>query len=693
MILVKMSRFNPVRLLGSGSFSVILIVLTGAYIAVGFTRPWLNDSGVANWPMSGNWIDRTDSQFFNAWPLQILLVLVVANLIVVTWQKIPLTPARYGRWLINVGVILLASGALLHFHFQQRGRVRMYVDADAGPATVDHFYDEDSRSLYVRIGQEDPIEIPLPTLPRFNPYGDSLGNGGVLTSRGLANFAPTLEITDQATGNGRKENLAELIGCKGQQLKFDVVGFYPHANTQTEFSIDPASHISGVEITKENQPGKSWWLVGADPRFRSDNDHFLVDLRHVDADPAMVTELSDAAGKLFHLDVTLPNQPVTPLDVQIGKSYAVGTTGYTLKIERFIPNFPMSGSGEMVSCLTVFVTTPTQTFRRMVLQGKPIQTDFKLGDPADGAMGKRQTSPLDAGLVIDFHVHDPFRLLPEQHAVKHTLLTPAIGTELIDIVAGIGDVASEVKHFATGAGDIEISAPSDPMGAPQAQPSLPGMKIHVERKDHVRAIDTITVAKAQQHDASADTANNDQLVTLKVSMGDWTGMVYAPFAEEAGDRLQPDRWHGGFVLPPGAIAPLQVQLGYTRHPLPARLTLDQFKLIPVDGESPDDPKAAIQDVVSNITLSTSNTEVGSDSEVAKLNQPIYFNNGNWVFSQAGYDLDAHQWTQFRVGNRPAIYIMPAGCTMILLGVVYAIGVKPIVLRRKKGTESAVLINK
>jgi len=255
-----MERFNPIRWLASGFASVVLAVLATACATAGFARPWLFANGISKVPVLGNWLDQTDARFFSSWVLTTLLVLLTANLVVFTWQRVPLTPARYGRWFINLGLILLACGALLHFHFSLAGRLRLYVDGNAGPATVDHFYDEDARSLYVRIGQEEPIEIPLPNLPRFNSYVDGHGISGALAHRGLTNIAPTLEITDQATGNGRKENLAELIGCKGQQLKFDVVGFYSHASTRTEFNIDPGSHISGVEITKENQPGKSLLL-------------------------------------------------------------------------------------------------------------------------------------------------------------------------------------------------------------------------------------------------------------------------------------------------------------------------------------------------------------------------------------------------------------------------------------------------
>jgi hypothetical protein len=279
--------------------------------------------------------------------------------------------------------------------------------------------------------------------------------------------------------------------------------------------------------------------------------------------------------------------------------------------------------------------------------------------------------PLDAGLVIDFHVHDPFRLLPEQHAVKHTLLTPPGGGELIDIVAGIGDVASEVKRFPTGAGEIEVEPPGDPMAAPGQPAQMPGMKIHVERKDHLKPIDTVKIADPNLRGKTASDAGLFQLVKLKVTMGDWTGIVYAQFTEEAGERLAQDQWHGGFVLPPGAITPLQVQLGSTRRPLPARLTLDQLKL------------TAEEDAVSTITLSRTDSDLDSFTDAAKLNHPIYFGNGNWIFSQAGYDSVGRQWTELRIGNRPAVNVMLAGCVMIFLGFAYTVFAKPIIVRKMK----------
>ncbi len=674
-------------------FGILLMALTAAFIAVGSARPWLKELGVDEWPGIRTWFDKTDMQFFNAWPLKTLMTLLVANLAVVTWRKIPLTPPRYGVWCIHAGIITLICGTSLYYRNKVEGRVRIYVDSSLGPTTVDHFYDKDERSLFVRLGQEDPIEIPLPTLPRFKEYDDKLGNADALADRGLTGIEPGMDITDRATGDKHRENLAELIGCKGQKLKFDVVGFYPYATTSTDFTADPNSQVSGVDVTMQKiadgQLVDEWWLVGSDPRFHLDTERAMMDLSHVDATADMVTVLTAAAGQLFHLDVSLPNVPAMPMDVAIGKTYPVGTTGYTLKINSFQPNFPTFDTGEPVALLEIMVTSPTQTFRRFVMQDKPDPTDFKIGAKV------RTPKPLDNNLKIAFHVHDPFRLLPEQNSVKHTFLTPAGRTDLIDIVAGIGTVASDVKRIAGGSEDIPISmqndssAPFAPFAGGAAAPPAdapenhPQVKIHVERRDHIHPVDSAIVVSPARRDKNAEDEGYYQLIKLKVSMGDWSTIVFAPYADSAADHLRQDVWRGGYVTPPGALAPLQFQLGNTTRRLPVRLTLDNFKLIPYPGASVDQPNAMMLDFISTITLN--DTDTGDTyTDVAKMNHPIYFNGGKWLFFQAAYDSSGgHQWTQLGVGNRPAVNIMRAGCLMIFFGLAYAFYAKPYIVRRMK----------
>ncbi len=690
------------------------MALTAIYIAMGSARPWLKEMGVDEWPLVRDWFDKTDMQFFNSWPLKTLMILLVMNLIVVTWRRIPLTPPRYGVWCIHAGIITLICGTAQYYYYKVEGRVRIYSDPNAGPTVVDHFYDKDQRSLYVRIaprgseaGQEIPVEIPLPTLPRFKEYDEHFGGADALARRGLTLIEPTVEITDRVTGNHRLDNLAELVGCTAQKLKFDIIGFYPYAMmSQPDFVANPASDTTGIEVTLPsiNDQGATsdWWLVASDPEVSFNNDRALMDMRHIDATPEMVTGLVDAAGKLFHLKITLPDQPVISLDVQVGQTYTVGSSGYKLKVESFEPSWSMFGTGEQAAMLQMIVTSPTQTFRRMVLQDKPVQTDFVLNAPGAGPMGKRQKKPLDTDLKIDFHVHDPMHLLPEQNNVKHTLLTVPGNTELIDISAGVGEVASEVKRFATGVEDIDVKTDSEQMTAPfapaaaasqpvagengdsgDAAPAHPSVKVHLERRDHIRRVDSIQVVAPAGRDRNAEDEGDYQVLKIRVSMGDWSTVVYAPFAQDAADHVRPDRWRAGLVFPPGAIAPLQLQLGNSRRPLPVKLALNQFKLVPYDGAAPDDKNAMMKDFVSTITLSDLDSGE-SYVDVAKMNHPIYYGGGGWLFFQATFDnSDAHGWTGLGVGNRPAYKIMRAGCLMIFVGLAYAFYAKPIIVRRMK----------
>src|ERR1700722_5538363 len=66
-------------------FGIPLMVLIAAYIAVG--------SGFAS---VREYFEMNELQFFNAWPLKLLMLLLCLNLTVVTFTRIPLTPPRYG---------------------------------------------------------------------------------------------------------------------------------------------------------------------------------------------------------------------------------------------------------------------------------------------------------------------------------------------------------------------------------------------------------------------------------------------------------------------------------------------------------------------------------------------------------------------------------------------------------------------
>ena len=443
----KSRSYNPLRLFNSVPFGVTTMALIAVYMATGSGRQWLRSTGVDQWPVLRDWFDKTDLEFFNAWPLKTLMALLVVNLIVVTWRKIPLTPPRYGVWCIHAGIVTLVLGSAVYYGHKLEGRVRIYADPAAGPNTVEGYYDKDERALYVRTGKDVPAAFPLPTLPRFQGYDETVGNVDSLRRRGLWGIRPTLTAADK-DGRPVHESLAELVGAKGD-FSADVVGFYPYANVRTDFDrTDPASTVTGVELSMgdPNDPAtmSDWYVVASDPRYKLDTDH-LMEVQHVEGDADVATKLREAAGQFFHLDVTTPGAAV-PVGVYVkpGQSIPIGATGYTLKVETYNPAWPMFGTGVPVQALTMLVTSPGQTFRRMVLAGKALQTDFKLNDPKAGPMGGRQKVPLDAGLQIGLTVEDPYRLMPTEKAIKHTLVTPTGSAELVDVsVNDVGGVDGE----------------------------------------------------------------------------------------------------------------------------------------------------------------------------------------------------------------------------------------------------------
>src|SRR5688572_21674526 len=113
------------RTLSSVIFGIGLMVLIALYVAIG--------SGLTG---VRAYFEMNDLQFFNAWPLKVLMVLLVANLITVTFTRIPFTPPRYGVWCVHAGIITLIYGMALYYHNKTEGLALVPVKRSA-----DRYYD------------------------------------------------------------------------------------------------------------------------------------------------------------------------------------------------------------------------------------------------------------------------------------------------------------------------------------------------------------------------------------------------------------------------------------------------------------------------------------------------------------------------------------------------------------------------
>ena len=95
-------------------------------------------------------LEMTDLQFFDAWPMRILLALLAVNLTIVTLRRIPLTLFKLGVWMVHIGILTLIAGSVWYFSQKQEGSVRIFLHQSVASC----FDATERRALRVRNGQE-----------------------------------------------------------------------------------------------------------------------------------------------------------------------------------------------------------------------------------------------------------------------------------------------------------------------------------------------------------------------------------------------------------------------------------------------------------------------------------------------------------------------------------------------------------
>ena len=340
-------------------FGITLMVLIGLYIAIG-----------SGFPSVREYFELNELEFFDAWPLKLLMLLLCLNLATVTLNRIPLTPPRYGVWCIHSGIITLITGASLYYHLKVEGKTLIPVSH-----VVNLFYDSGERALYARVLKGEMYGMhPLPSLPRFGNYDDRHDPARLRRAdlTGIGSFTPIGLQSDSSN------DLSVWLGLS-QPVTIDVVGFYSYADVQEEVLDDPASSEVGVELAIADQP--RIMLRATDPT-ASHQFFGSTELEYRQVSDSSLDEIRQSADRLFELSAALPDRPVEKLDLGIGKPVEFGHGAYSIAVESYNPAFPMFGTHEIVQALTLHVMPKNgKEFWRMILAGRQLQTDFKM-DPA-----------------------------------------------------------------------------------------------------------------------------------------------------------------------------------------------------------------------------------------------------------------------------------------------------------------------
>jgi cytochrome c biogenesis protein ResB len=115
--------------------------------------------------------------------------------------------------------------------------------------------------------------------------------------------------------------------------------------------------------------------------------------------------------------------------------------------------------------------------------------------------------------------------------------------------------------------------------------------------------------------------------------------------------------------------------------LPARIQLEKF-----EAEAYGGLEATIAPMLRDFrsTINITNPATGQQStQTVYLNNPVFYNDGQWIFFQSGWDNQNQQFTVLGIGNRPGVTAMQAGCVIILTGILYAFYVKPLIISSRK----------
>lgn len=659
-------------------FGIVMMLLIAIYVAVGSGRPGVRE-----------FFEMDELGFFNAWPLKALMILLVSNLVVVTFVRIPFTVPRYGVWMIHTGIVTLIFGMAYYYRFKQEGLAFVMKEG-----TATHYYDRWERALYTRvdgIGTNDMVV--LESLPRFHSYEPTdkpnwrMGGSDL---RGIkpvvvARAAPAADAAAGGTGASQVKvaPLHQMIG-HGSEIELDVVGYWPYAEIVTSYLSGTGSGITGVRVIAEDHDGhevRRMWLVGSEGAGGSEMLGEL-ELEHREvATEAVANEMIAALGKVHVLEISAGGESKR-VGVDVGSKFDVG--GYAFEVETFDPAW-RTMQGDVVQLLTFMVTPPAgapfkEKFRRQVIPGREKVTDWKLGEAGAGPMGKRQNEPLDPSLVTRYSFNDSLRLLPKEGREKRIFLTtPASAGGKTWVLGTSSARPARSTELEAGKADLVFGE-----GADRAV-------LKIERQDGLVRNEKVVEVPKNKRERVTGEVGAAQVVAVLVKSGGWSKIVNVPFSQWA---VSNPGWKDGMVTLPESGRTIQFQLGNRQRPIapdglgrPSTVRLDKFDLVSYAGGSAN--TGMQRDFKSTLTIREGN---GKERKgLAHMNNPVYFGgtpifglgDTYWTLFQAQWDPNGQRFTVLGVGNRPGVWIMTAGSVILTIGLMYAFYAKPLIIRRMK----------
>ncbi|HVS73750.1 MAG TPA: hypothetical protein VHQ47_21185 [Phycisphaerae bacterium] len=661
---------------------ISILILLALYIALG--------SGFANLRAR---MEMTDLQFFDWYPMRILVTWLALTLTVVTLRRIPLTLFKLGSWTVHVGILTLIGGSVFYFSHKTEGSMRLYPYQPR-----DSYFDATERALYtypiLANGQPDEAHATMTPLPNLPIYYEHLLQTGNAMNR---------PVPDSAIAP---------LGRQFKDVHATITGYYAAAILEPQWKVDrhaDATQPAGPGV-EEPSPAirlsltltgvdSGQWLIANSPAGRvldqpQDGNSAPFGIEYLyHPTPEQLADITTPLDGPLGITVRIPSKKFTKtFTVQQGQKIPLEGTPYSLEIgEQQV--FPMLSKGyenAISNSLQVIITrknpdgTTTTMDRRVLFRYPERSPDFITGP--DGKP-KRVQDRLDNDIQITFQdaQRDQFWIVDQP---PPSTATAAAGKlELIERAAGGKVLRKPLPLGEEGAVQVNVGAPLAAAGqSPPAAAGVPMTLAVLDRTGHLVQVQEPSIIPMNQRKSGVTAMDAMQFsaVELQVTHGDFKDQrIFVPFVQFAQVGAKDPGREPTVVDVPG-VGKLGFLLSTTRRPLPAEITLTYFHAVRYPGAT-----HSYANYISNLRFTDKKTGATAD-KVAQLNEPaadrgLYYFQAGW----AGPDVPANEmFSILGVGNRPGIWTMIVGAALMLTGIGYAFYVKPILLKYKKAQLAA-----
>lgn len=625
--------------------------------------------------------EMNEPEFFAWWPLRLVLLLFVANMVWATIRRIEFSVPRIGVLTVHTGIVTMALGSVFYGMTKVEGDLFITRADLPGAEPVSVFYDRNDPALYVGLaggtGERTPRhQISLDALPRYNDYADGELDLRLHESPGFADrFGSDLQIT--------------------------VPAFFAYAEFQRVWqpvpvdATDAFRAAAGPMLTLQpgdaDGPGTGEPLhfAAARPADRvSETPSYAVEYLH-NPTPERLADLQVEAPFDHALVVEIPGQNYREVfGIEAGLTFPVGDTGYILTVDDLgdygIPFITEGyrGARDTQATVTIQRPAPLKSGRRITLYRYPERSQEFTGD-------QRGDPAPDIRLTYLDNTKPQIRLITRSDADGDP------NNPELSVLLRLPGFAPAFGPL-TG-GKVPLAIRSETPGAP-----APWLHVTDFMPHAVPARRPVSVPRVQR-DPKLEGTYQKALLPVRVRLGDYQQTVVLrqmPYLEQPGGEMRPET-----VSIPG-YGEIELAFSRQRFGLPFAVAMTDFEMVPYAGS--DIPRDFSSDLLVYPVDDQGRPDGLPERVRPHLNHPVIqrtadapFNLRRIKLSQAGWDpgdpqtppavkaernaqgrfVNQQRFTILGVGNNVGIRVIAAGAVLIALGIPWAFYLKPYLIRR------------